>query len=310
MIDAASSADAGLAPDLTAALVGDARLEFCRFLHEIYFEELRTGAVSPHGQPTHVARAQALGLLADASGQLRMTTLGYEVANVAKEYVHWIDGGRQLPAGITPALLRGARVLDVGCSFGRHLLNFILHGAHACGIEFQHNYLRLARPFAARHGVTTLELARARAERLPFLDGTFDVVFCRLVINYVSSIDATIGEFARVLRPGGTLVLIVDPLSVPVRAVLTHKWRGNARTMAFTVFGLVNTAVLQLTGRQIVLRRSGRMHAQQSPAWPTLGWLSKRLARRGFVPVNGGSLGLPQHPGTFVGRLRQRSEHL
>lgn len=307
MIDAAT--DAGLAPGLTSALLGDEGLEFCRFLHGIYFEELRTGAVSPDGRPALVAQARALGLLEGTAGHVRLTTLGYEVANVAKEYVHWIDGGRQLPAGVTSDLLRGARVLDVGCSFGRHLLNFVGHGAHACGVEFQHNYLRLARPFAAREGVTTLQLARARAERLPYRDRAFDVVFCRLVLNYVSSIDATIGEFARVLQPGGTLVLTVDPLAVPLRAVLTHKWRGNARTMAFTLFGLANTALLQLTGQQIVLHRRGRMHAQQSPAWPTLGWLSRRLARHGFVPVNGDSLGLSQHPGTFVARLSGRRSH-
>jgi ubiquinone/menaquinone biosynthesis C-methylase UbiE len=297
-----------LAPELTAALVNDHDLGFSRFLREVYFDEQRTGSVTAHAHSAFFGQARAFGLLDDIGGAPRLTPLGYEVANVAKEYVHWIDGGRQLPGGVTPELLNGARVLDVGCSFGRHLLNFTLHGAAACGVDFQHNYLRLSRPFAARHGVTTLTLARAKAEHLPFRSGAFDVVFCRLVINYVSNIDATIGEFTRVLRPGGTLVLIVDPIEIPLRAVLTHKWRGNAKTMAFTLFGLVNTAVLQLTGRQIVITRAGRMHSQQSPAWPTLGWFARRLARHGFVPGNGSALALREHRGTFVGRLKRQRE--
>jgi ubiquinone/menaquinone biosynthesis C-methylase UbiE len=234
-----------------------------------------------------------------------MTTLGYEVANVAKEYVHWIDGGRPLPGGVTPAMVAGKRVLDVGCSFGRHSLNFALHGARVWGIEFQHTYLQLSRPFAARHGVATPKVARARAEQLPFADRSFDVVFCRLVINYVSTITGTLDEFVRVLRPGGVVVLIVDPIAVPLRTVLTHKWKGNARTIAFTLFGLLNTAVLQTTGRQLTIRRRGRMHVQQSPAWPTSGWFTRQLRRRGIAPVDGASLELTEHPGTYVGRLQK-----
>ena len=48
-----------------------------------------------------------------------------------------------------------------------------------------------------------------------------------------ADIDATLAEFARVLTPGGTLVLIVEPLGAPVRLLLTSKWIGNARTIAF-----------------------------------------------------------------------------
>jgi ubiquinone/menaquinone biosynthesis C-methylase UbiE len=293
-----------LTPELTAALVRDDGLAFCRFLHEIYFEELRTGAVATAGR-SFVSQARALGLLDTSGHAARMTTLGYEVANVAKEYVHWIDGGRPLPDGVTPAMLDGARVLDVGCSFGRHLLNFTLHGARVWGIEFQHTYLQLSRPFAARHGVATPKVARARAEQLPFADRSFDLVFCRLVINYVSTISGTLDEFVRVLRPGGVLVLIVDPIGVPLRTVLTHKWRGNARTIAFTLFGLLNTAVLQATGRQLTIHRRGRMHSQQSPAWPTSGWFSRQLRRRGVAPFSGDSLKLRGQAGTYVGRLRK-----
>jgi SAM-dependent methyltransferase len=148
-------------------------------------------------------------------------------------------------------------------------------------------------------------VARARAEQLPFLDRSFDVVFCRLVINYVTSIDGTLEEFNRVLRPGGILVLIVEPLGTPLRALWTSKWMGNARTIGFILFGLLNTAIVECGGRQLVLRRQGRMHAQHSPAWPTSRWLSRRLGAHGFTPLSGETLRDPHRPELFLGVLLQ-----
>jgi SAM-dependent methyltransferase len=237
-----------------------------------------------------------------------MTRIGNEVGKLPKEYVNWTHTGPTHPEGVTPAIVRGRRVLDVGCSFGRHLMNFELHGADVFGIEFQRTYLQLSRPFAAQIGVRRPRVAEARAEQIPFRAESVDVVFCRLVLNYVYDIDGTIGEFARVLRTGGTLVLIVEPPSLPLRTLRTAKWIGNGRTIAFLLLGLLNTSLLALGGRQLVLRWPGRMHAQQSPAWPTDGWLSHRLAAHGFgSPVGDGRPG-PQASGVFVATLHRRDE--
>lgn len=252
-------------------------------------------------------RATHLGLLRPAGGHLRLTDIGFEVSNVAKEYANWVDGGRKLPDGVSASLVSGQRVLDVGCSFGRQMLGFSLHGARVWGIDFQHTYLGLSRTFARQQGLPRPKVARARAERLPFGTNRFDVVFCRLVVNYVADIDATLAEFARVLTPGGTLVLIIEPLGAPVRLLLTSKWIGNARTIAFVLFGLLNTALVEVGGRQLILRRQGRLHAQHSPAWPSGRWFTRRLARRGFVPYRGRTtLRDPERPELFLGTLTAR----
>jgi ubiquinone/menaquinone biosynthesis C-methylase UbiE len=51
---------------------------------------------------------------------------------------------------------------------------------------------------------------RAAAERLPFPDATFDVVYCFSAIEHVESVEATVAEMVRVTRPGG-LVYVHTP---------------------------------------------------------------------------------------------------
>jgi SAM-dependent methyltransferase len=295
-----------LTPALIDALTTDRDAGFCRFLRRLYLEELQAGHVTvPPPDAALLERARDLGLLRAASRGLRLTDIGYEAANVAKEFVNWLDAGRQLPEGVPASILAGRRVLDVGCSFGRQTIGFALRGANTWGIDFQSTYLRLSSAFARQQGVPPLKVARARAEQLPFLANSFDVVFCRLVINYVTSIDGTLEEFNRVLRPGGVLVLIIEPLGAPLRALWTSKWIGNARTIGFILFGLLNTAIVECGGRQLVLRRQGRMHAQHSPAWPTGRWLSRRLGTHGFTALSGDTLRDPHRPVLFLGVLPQ-----
>jgi ubiquinone/menaquinone biosynthesis C-methylase UbiE len=49
-----------------------------------------------------------------------------------------------------------------------------------------------------------------RAERLPFDDGSFDVVSTFNSLDHVEDADAALAEMRRVLAPGGTLLLLVE----------------------------------------------------------------------------------------------------
>ncbi|MHB1988396.1 MAG: class I SAM-dependent methyltransferase [Acidimicrobiales bacterium] len=51
---------------------------------------------------------------------------------------------------------------------------------------------------------------RARGERLPFAPGSFDGIVCCLVIEHVDDPDGVLVEMARILEPGGRLVLLVN----------------------------------------------------------------------------------------------------
>jgi phosphatidylethanolamine/phosphatidyl-N-methylethanolamine N-methyltransferase len=69
--------------------------------------------------------------------------------------------------------------------------------------------LRKAQARAAEHRLTNVDgLAVMDAQHLGFQDGVFDVVVAQYVITAVPDPEATLDEFARVLKPGGEIVLV------------------------------------------------------------------------------------------------------
>lgn len=128
----------------------------------------------------------------------------------ARAYIEFQDRGdvnRTLL--LDPVMLRlcgdvaGTRVLDIGCGEGRFCRMLGKRGASTVGIDPIEEMVATARE-RDQHGGA---YARTGAERLPFADATFD-----LVVSYITLVDITgyreaIAEMARVLRPGGRLVV-------------------------------------------------------------------------------------------------------
>lgn len=78
--------------------------------------------------------------------------------------------------------------------------------ARIAGIDVSEEMLDIGRRRVAAEGMQSrIELQAARAEELPFGDATFDAVSFTYVLRYVRDPAATIGELARVLRPGGSM---------------------------------------------------------------------------------------------------------
>jgi ubiquinone biosynthesis O-methyltransferase len=102
--------------------------------------------------------------------------------------------------------VRGLSVLDVGCGDGVLGSALARRGAHVTGLDTDPQMLAAARDRARSESVE-LHLVRGRAEALPFEGETFDRVVAVTVLCFVRETDRAVGEIARVLKPGGRLVI-------------------------------------------------------------------------------------------------------
>lgn len=96
---------------------------------------------------------------------------------------------------------------------------------------------------------------------LPFAEASFDTVLCTQVLEHVANAEAVLGEIARVLRPGGTLIV-----SVPFIYHLHGAPHDHRRLSEFGVCGM-----LQRDFKVVELRRQGRIGSTLVSLG--LGWL-------------------------------------
>ena len=102
----------------------------------------------------------------------------------------------------------GADVLEAGCGIGTDAMQFVRAGARYTGIDFSPAALRLAkRRLELENGTATF--AQGSVADLPFPDESFDLVYSNGVIHHLPETGRAIGEFLRVLRPGGTAIVMV-----------------------------------------------------------------------------------------------------
>jgi len=136
------------------------------------------------------------------------------ILSLGRERQWRASGVRRLPPGL---------ILDLGCGTGA--ADF--EGRHAVGLDPVVEMLALS-PAARR--------VAGAGEELPFRDDSFDGAFSAFVLRNLASIDRTLDETARVLKPGA--VLVVLGLSRPVNPALRLIHRvGTAIALPLT--GLV-----------------------------------------------------------------------
>lgn len=111
---------------------------------------------------------------------------------------------------LAEALLSGARrVLDVGTGEGQLARRLARPAGAAPSVVIGVDPFAAQLDNAVRQGGGPV-YARASGEALPFRDRSFDAVVCCLVIEHADDPEAVLGEMARVLAPGGRLLLLVN----------------------------------------------------------------------------------------------------
>jgi ubiquinone/menaquinone biosynthesis C-methylase UbiE len=106
---------------------------------------------------------------------------------------------------LTPASV----VLDVGCRDASHLIQLVQEsGASGVGIDPVTRLVERAREAVAGAGLEArIEIVETMMQDIPYPDATFDLVWCRDVIEVVAELEAGIAEITRVLRPGGHVIV-------------------------------------------------------------------------------------------------------
>jgi SAM-dependent methyltransferase len=131
-------------------------------------------------------------------------------------------------------------VLDVGCGPGYHMRILLDQGHRVVGIDPDFDRVRDCRD----QGMSTLQ---ALGERLPFGDGTFDGVVCKVVLPYTRE-EVVVGEIARILKPGGQCYMQCHGAGYYLRYAITPmEWRQSVHG----VRTLINTWVWVATGRRL-----------------------------------------------------------
>ena len=136
---------------------------------------------------------------------------------ISKAYARWapvydlvfgavFDRGRS--AAIEAAERIGGRILEVGVGTGISLPDYARTN-RLVGVDYSEPMLRKAHQRMVSERLTHVDgLAVMDATRLGFPDSSFDVVVGQYLITAVPDPEGTLDEFARVLKPGGEIVLV------------------------------------------------------------------------------------------------------
>jgi ubiquinone/menaquinone biosynthesis C-methylase UbiE len=184
----------------------------------------------------------------------------------------------------------GKRVLEIGVGMGADFVRWARAGALATGVDLTERAVGITRDRLGNEGLTA-DVRVADAERLPFADGEFDVVYSWGVLHHTPDLPAALREATRVLAPGGELKLMLYH---------RHSWVAGAAWVRFCLlrgrpFGGLRAAVasIESPGTQAVTRAEARrdlsgLHAVE--ARPVLTRWDRRVAP-GLAKMTGDRLG-------------------
>lgn len=161
----------------------------------------------------------------------------------------------------------GASLLDVGAAYGFGVDEARRAGWQACGLEISAAAARRARDAAPGR------IAVGHALRAPFADGTFDLVTSWDVLEHLADPQAAAAELARLLRPGGRLVLTTGDVGSLVARISGARW--HLYSLPEHLFFYTRRSLHRLLAAHGL--RVERMRAE--PSYYSLAYLAERLRK-------------------------------
>jgi ArsR family transcriptional regulator len=133
-------------------------------------------------------------------------------------------------ASLAPLVPRGLAVADIGTGTGGMLPYLAEVAERIVAVDLSGEMLRRARARADELGLGNVSFERGELEALPLADGSVDAAFASLVLHHAPRPAAALAEMARVVRPGG-VVVVIDLMAHG------HEWLRDEQADVWLGFG-------------------------------------------------------------------------
>lgn len=174
---------------------------------------------------------------------------------------------RALAARIAAMVPASAQVLEVAPGPGFLSIELARRGLRVCGVDISKTFVGIARQNAATEGAA-VRFELGNAAELPVDDGTMDFVVCRAAFKNFSEPVKALAEMRRVLRPGGT-ALIIDLR----RDVSGAEIKRYADGLGVNLF---NRLLIRFTFKTTLIKRAYMLEEMRRMAMEA-GWTDPRI---------------------------------
>ena len=168
--------------------------------------------------------------------------------------------------------LKGKKVLEVATGRGAVLFPLAEEGAIIDSIDLSPEMIRLSKLEAKKRGFNDIRFQVMDAEKLDFVDNSFDVVICGFAVFFCESINGVLSEFRRVLKPGGRVALSTwgddSPLDEWVSSVRDQMGKKKLIGCPLWDREAIESALTQAKFKDIdIYRESKIFHYRSADAW-------------------------------------------
>ena len=192
-------------------------------------------------------------------------------------------------------LQAGMHVLDAGSGTGaaaRVIADMVGPEGNVVALDFSGDRLRYGAEIACRTGCRRVRFVQGELARAPLRSGTFDIVWCRFVLEYLRAPKVVIGELVNLLKPGGKLAV----LDIDNNGLIHYPLPPEVERGLRTVIGGLSGSFDPFAGRKLYshFRKAGmeqikvhilpyHVYAGAAPAADLHNWEQKLVTIRKFV---------------------------